>query len=115
MRKRHVVFRTSADVERAQALLRAQTAQGPADADSVVGALKDPLRTDSLPFRGEVAGGRFKLTRRVRGRRVRVQLEGRLEAMPDGSTEIHASMAPPPALTAGLYGGTAAGLLVALV
>ncbi|MEW5740839.1 MAG: hypothetical protein AB1938_18110 [Myxococcota bacterium] len=115
MKKRHVIFRTTADVERTQALLRGQTAEGPAGADSLVGVLSDTVRTDPRPFRGEVEGGRFKLTRRVRGRRVRVQLEGRLEGKPDGTTEIHASMAPPRTLTLGLYGGTAAGLLVALV
>jgi len=114
LKRRHILFRTRADAARAKALLEAQTVKGPASADSPLGALQDTVRKDAAPFRGEVRGAHFKLTRRVRGRRMRVQLEGTLEEKPDGTTEVRASMAPPPAMLAGLYGGTAAGLLVAL-
>lgn len=114
LKRRHILFRTRADAARAKALLEAKTVKGPASAGSPVGALQDTLRTDAAPFRGEVSGAQFKLTRRVRGRRVRVQLEGTLEQKPDGTTEVRASMAPPLAMQLGLYGGSAAGLVVAL-
>lgn len=115
LKRRHVIFRTTADATRARALLRAQVKPGRAGAGDVVGALQDTLRTDDAPFRGEVDGAGFGLTRRVRGRRVLVQLEGTLVEKPDGTTEVRASMAPPATLTAGLYGGTLAGVVVALV
>lgn len=114
LKRRHILFRTRADAARAKALLEAKTVKGPASAGSPVGALQDTLRTDATPFRGEVSGANFKLTRRVRGRRVRVQLEGTLKEKPDGTTEVRASMAPPLAMQVGLYGGTAAGLAIAL-
>lgn len=112
-KKRHVLLRTTASVERASALLRAKTAEGPSGADHVVGVVTDTFRTDARPFRGEVGGGRFRLTRRVRGRRMRVQLEGTLLPKDDGSTEVRATMAPPATALVGLVGGSAASLVVA--
>lgn len=114
LKKRHVLLRTTADVERAAALLRAKTVDGPPGADNVVGITRDTFRTDSRPFRGVVEGGRFRLTRRVRGRRLRVQLEGTLLPKDDGTTEVRASMAPPATTLIGLVGGSAASLLVTL-
>jgi hypothetical protein len=114
LKKRHVLLRTTADVERASALLRAKTVDGPPGADNVVGITRDTFRTDSRPFRGVVEGGRFRLTRRVRGRRLRVQLEGTLLPKDDGTTEVRASMAPPATTLIGLVGGSAASLLVTL-
>lgn len=113
-KKRHLLLRTTADVERASALLRARTAQGPSSADNVAGVFADTFRTDGRPFRGSVEAGRFRLTRRVRGRRLRVQLEGELRPKEDGSTEIRASMAMPTSAVVGLVGGSAASLVVAL-
>lgn len=105
MKKKHVIFRTAASVEDARKLLRAQTLAGPSSADNLPALMKDTLSRDKTPFRGEVEGNRFRLTRRVRGRRVRIQLDGTLEAKPDGSTEIHAAMSPPPLLMLSLLAG----------
>lgn len=100
--KKHVVFRTRAPVDEASRLLRSQTIAGSPSADNLISHLKDTLSADQTPFRGEVAGNRFKLTRRVRGKRVRIEVEGSLEEKPDGSTELKAAMAPPPLLKASL-------------
>lgn len=100
--KKHVVFRTRASVDEASRLLKAQTVAGSPSADNLVSHLKDTLSADQTPFRGEVLGDRFKLTRRVRGKRVRIEVEGSLEGKADGSTELKAAMSPPPLLKASL-------------
>ncbi|MDP1827432.1 MAG: hypothetical protein Q8L48_29450 [Archangium sp.] len=105
MKKKHVVFRTTASVDEARRLLQAQTLSGSPNADNFAALMKDTLSRDRTPFRGEVEDNRFKVTRRVRGRRVRIQLDGTLEAKPDGSTEIRAAMSPPPTLVLSLIAG----------
>jgi hypothetical protein len=80
-----------------------------------VGIMKDSFSFDGRPFRGVVEGGRFTLTRRVRGRRVRVQLEGELRPMEQGGTEVRASIAAPLSLRAGFLGGSTAMLAMATV
>lgn len=112
---RHLLFRTKAEPAEAQGLLEAKTAPGAPSADDMVGMLKDTVTTDARPFRGRVEGPRFTLTRRVRGRRVRAQLEGELRPLETGGTEVRASIAAPWSLRAGFLGGSLATLTVATV
>ena len=111
LKKKHVIFRTTASVDQARRLLQSQTVAGSPSADNLPALMKDTLSADQTPFRGEIDGTRFKLTRRVRGRRVRIDVEGSLEGKPDGGTELRASMSPPPLLLASVV----AGLLTILI
>jgi hypothetical protein len=121
LKKKHIVLHTDAEVDQAQGLLEAQTVKGSAMPDHPLETMKDTFALDKKPFRGEVGAGAFKLTRRRRGRNVRIALEGTLEPKKSGGTEIKASMSAPPTLVASLFvalvmaliagGGAAAGAL----
>lgn len=104
-KKKHVVFHTTAEPLEAERLLAAQTVKASPMPDHPIESMKDTFALDQKPFRGEVGGGSFKLTRRRRGRNVRIAVEGRLEPKQSGGTEIKASMSAPKTLWAGLVGG----------
>lgn len=109
LKKKHVVLHTSADVDQAHGLLERQTVKGSAMPDHPLEVLKDTVRLDDKPFRGEIGATDFKLTRRRRGdKTLRVKLEGKLKPKPQGGTEIHATMSAPKTLIAGLVAGLAA-------
>ena len=108
LKKKHVVLHTDADLAQAQGMLESQTVRASSMPDHPVETLKDTFSVDQRPFRGEVGAGAFKLTRRRRGRNVRIQLQGTLEPNATGGTDIKASMSAPRTLLAGLIAGMAA-------
>lgn len=107
-KKKHFVFHTTADPLDAERLLVGQTVKASPMPDHPIESMKDTFALDKKPFRGEVGGGSFQLTRRRRGRNVRIAVEGRLEPKQSGGTEIKASMSAPKSLWAGLAAGVAA-------
>lgn len=104
-RKKHVLFHTDASIDQAQRLLAEKTAAGSPNANDFVGMMKDTLGKHETPFRGVVEGSSFRVTRRVRGRRVRIACKGTLAPKPGGGTEIRATMEPPTVLLVSLIGG----------
>lgn len=112
-KKKSVLFHTEASIDQAHGLLEARTVKGSPMPDHPIESLKDTLRLDEKPFRGEIGPAEFKLTRRRRGRNVRIRLEGQLRPKPDGGTEIHATMSPPKTLWAGVVGGLTGVAIVA--
>jgi hypothetical protein len=104
-KKKSVLFHTEASIDQAHGLLESKTLKASAMPDHPVETLKDTVRLDGKPFRGEIGATDFKLTRRRRGRQVRVAVEGKLKAKEQGGTEIQATMSAPKTLVAGLVGG----------
>lgn len=107
-KKKHVLFHTDAEVDQAHGMLEAQTVKASPMPDHPLESMKDTFSLDKRPFRGEVGAGSFKLTRRRRGRNLRILVEGTLEPKAAGGTEIKATMSAPKTLIAGLFAGMAA-------
>ena len=106
LKKKHLILHTTASVDEAERLLQEQTVKGSPFPDHPLEVMKDTVRMDDKPFRGEIGGGGFKLTRRRRGDKTpRVQLEGRLNPKEKGGTEIKAAISASPMWIAGLIGG----------